>query len=295
MTMASSAGNNFPKSALGGEISPEDAERFAASFRPSWELDDAPFAAGGGLAQEDLLSLSADANTVVDLPKVEEPFTAAPSANAAVAAPAPPPAQAGAGTLVMKPAPAPAVPKPAPSAPTPGYNGGAPLYIKPGRGPSPSVSTRDDLEFPVRRSNKAVFVVIGAVVAVAAVAIGIKIGMSDDDAKGSGAGAAQTQPTSAPPAREEPTRAIPAPTTADTATTAAATKPAPPVKDTATTQAAKPEPPHPPAPTAAPPPPRPVAAAPQPAPRPAAAPQPAPQPKTPTKPAGGGIVRDNPF
>jgi len=27
-----------------GEISPDDLERFASTFRPMWELDDAPFA-----------------------------------------------------------------------------------------------------------------------------------------------------------------------------------------------------------------------------------------------------------
>src|SRR5262245_53105561 len=68
--MANSAGNDIPKALeAGGEISPEDAERFAAAFRPSWELDDAPFTQAATSAQDDLLSLAADANTVVDLPR----------------------------------------------------------------------------------------------------------------------------------------------------------------------------------------------------------------------------------
>src|SRR5438309_11643680 len=43
------ANANLPKPTNGvgphlGDLSPDDAERFAAAFTPMWELDDAPFA-----------------------------------------------------------------------------------------------------------------------------------------------------------------------------------------------------------------------------------------------------------
>src|SRR3954471_14723210 len=46
---------NAPSSSLGGGgqfergLSIEDAERLAAAFKPSWELDEAPFTAGNGI------------------------------------------------------------------------------------------------------------------------------------------------------------------------------------------------------------------------------------------------------
>jgi hypothetical protein len=38
-------------------LTPEDAERLAATFRPSWELDDAPFTGPGALTEADLHAL----------------------------------------------------------------------------------------------------------------------------------------------------------------------------------------------------------------------------------------------
>ncbi|HEY1957062.1 MAG TPA: hypothetical protein VGH28_15690 [Polyangiaceae bacterium] len=44
-----------------GKLSPEEAERISASFRPIWELDDAPFAQGNGLSAADVDALAAGA------------------------------------------------------------------------------------------------------------------------------------------------------------------------------------------------------------------------------------------
>jgi len=44
-----------------GKLTPEDAERLAANFRPIWELDDAPFAQGNGLSTTDIDALAAGA------------------------------------------------------------------------------------------------------------------------------------------------------------------------------------------------------------------------------------------
>ncbi len=89
-----------------GDISTEDAEKLAASFRPSWELDDASTAIGpAALSAEDMALLTG--SPVADT---------APTANApgaAPAAPAPPPAP------VVAAPPAPAPPAPAPPAPAP--------------------------------------------------------------------------------------------------------------------------------------------------------------------------------
>jgi hypothetical protein len=293
--MANSAGNDIPNSLeAGGEISPEDAERFAAAFRPSWELDDAPFTQAPAVAKEDLLSLSADANTLVDAARPDEPFGPAPSTSQPAANPL-----VNTQPLAAKPPQKPPPPKPvqAVSAPT-GYDGVAPLYIKPPRkgGQSGATSTRDDLEVPIKKSNKGiVFAVIGVVV-LAGVGFALRVALSGDDAKPTPP--TQTQTTS--PAQQDTSRAVPPPpppteaTSTPAAPTAKSTAAAPttttPPKDTATSAVAAANthatPPTPPAP-----PPKPVAAAPQPKPQP----QPPSQPKTPPKPAGGGIVRDNPF
>lgn len=291
--MANSAGNDIPNSLeAGGEISPEDAERFAAAFRPSWELDDAPFTQGTALAKEDLLSLSADANTIVDATRPDEPFGPTPSSSQPAANPL-----VNTQPLVAKPQ-KPPPPKAAQAVPAPtGYDGVAPLYIKPARkgGQSSATSTRDDLEVPIKKSNKGIIFAVIGVVVLAGVGFALKVALSGDDSKPTTP--TQTQTTSP---TEDTSRAVPPPPPATEATAATPapkpTAPAPatttPPKDTATSAVAAANthftPPTPPAPS-----PKPVAAAPQPKPQPQ--PQPPSQPKTPPKPAGGGIVRDNPF
>ncbi|HEY8038723.1 MAG TPA: hypothetical protein VIF15_02985 [Polyangiaceae bacterium] len=46
-----------PAAFAGARLTPEDAERLAATFRPSWELDDAPFTGPGMLSEADLRGL----------------------------------------------------------------------------------------------------------------------------------------------------------------------------------------------------------------------------------------------
>jgi hypothetical protein len=46
-----------PAAFAGGRLSPEEAERLASTFRPSWELDDAPFTGPGALSEGDLRAL----------------------------------------------------------------------------------------------------------------------------------------------------------------------------------------------------------------------------------------------
>src|SRR6516162_6045351 len=44
-----------------GKLSPEDAERLASTFRPIWDLDDAPFAQGSALSAADIDALAGGA------------------------------------------------------------------------------------------------------------------------------------------------------------------------------------------------------------------------------------------
>lgn len=46
-----------PATFASGRLSPEEAERLASTFRPSWELDDAPFTGAGTLSETDLRAL----------------------------------------------------------------------------------------------------------------------------------------------------------------------------------------------------------------------------------------------
>jgi hypothetical protein len=46
-----------PAAFASGRLSPEEAERLASTFRPSWELDDAPFTGPGTLSETDLRAL----------------------------------------------------------------------------------------------------------------------------------------------------------------------------------------------------------------------------------------------
>ena len=46
-----------PAAFASGRLSPEEAERLASTFRPSWELDDAPFTGPGALSEADRRAL----------------------------------------------------------------------------------------------------------------------------------------------------------------------------------------------------------------------------------------------
>lgn len=84
-----------------GEVSAEDAESLAAQFRPAWELDEAPFAAGGAVSPEAATALAQTVNGNAG------PVAAAPAeftAPQAIALPPPPKAPSfDAAATVAKP------------------------------------------------------------------------------------------------------------------------------------------------------------------------------------------------
>lgn len=57
MAHPADTGPKAPGAFAGARLSPEDCERLASMFRPSWELDDAPFAGPGSLSERDLHAL----------------------------------------------------------------------------------------------------------------------------------------------------------------------------------------------------------------------------------------------
>ncbi len=256
------ANANLPKPTNGigspfGDLSPDDAERFAAAFRPMWELDDAPFAATpANMSQSEvrqLGSVGANADLMAGM-------------HAPILAPAP------------MPTANPAMAKPSrPQGRPPGPRAAAAVAQR-AIGRDASV----DLDLPpIRKSNKGLFLAAGGIIAGLALFFGVRAALSGPDA------APATLTTATPTSHEEPK--IPPPPAPDppAAVTAAAA---------ATTPDPKPEPPRvdppkppPPVQAARPEPPPPRAAAPHYNPPPRA---PAPPPaKKPTS----GIVRDNPF
>jgi len=296
-----------------GDISTEDAEKLAASFRPSWEMDESSTAIGPAvLSPEEMKLLTGDDSPVPD---------AAPAPVAAAPAPAPPaPAPAPAAP---PPAPAPAVDSPAHlgktlplamvspaanlvppqtrSAPPP------PMAAPPARDPfasrpSASASAANSGEFavPKKGNSKAiVFAAIG-VGALVGVVLGIRFVTSGDDKPKATTTSAGVQTTAT--ARE-----IPPPPDVPSTAQAEGAKADPPKADPPKADPPKADPPK------ADPPPKATAAAPK-APDPpkvaahtpdppkgkptAAAPPPPPPPatqKAPPKSTPGGIVRDNPF
>jgi hypothetical protein len=112
-TLQEMGGNN------NGEVSAEDAESLAAQFRPAWELDEAPFAAGAPVAGSDVDALAQPGGANV-----------APAAAAELAPPPPAPTFA-AGSTILGAGPSPAALEaaiaaaPAASPAGPGMNGGS--------------------------------------------------------------------------------------------------------------------------------------------------------------------------
>ncbi|HEY2365629.1 MAG TPA: hypothetical protein VGH87_04545, partial [Polyangiaceae bacterium] len=63
-----------------GKLSPEDAERLASSFRPIWDLDDAPFAQGSALSAADIDALAGGAGVSPSIRGTEQTHSAAAGA-----------------------------------------------------------------------------------------------------------------------------------------------------------------------------------------------------------------------
>jgi len=159
---------NQSVSIVAGKLTPEEAERLAASFRPAWELDDAPFAQGSALSSADMAALEGGGvNAEV---RAAAPAPAAPAAPAAqVATTVPKPAHVDASPpeavivdIEVDLAPAPVVQQPAPPPP----RRDRPLARTQPR-MQPVAQAADSGEYvPIKKSNKGLFIGIGAAVAV---------------------------------------------------------------------------------------------------------------------------------
>ncbi len=250
-----------------GDVSPEDAEKFAASFTPMWELDDAPFAAGPANMNAGDVQRLGSVNGNRDLmAAMHAPITAP------LASPAPAPKQAR------------------PAGRPPAARGPAPAAAIPQRATGRDASVDLDLR-SLRKSNKGIVLALGGVVAAVALFFGVRAALSGPDTPAAALPTASAishdEPKIPPPPAPEPPSASTAAAVATTAAAAVVAAPDPPKPEPARVdppkpapvQVARPEPP---------PPPPPRAAVPHynPPPRAPAAP-----PKKPTS----GIVRDNPF
>ena len=266
------------------DLSPEDAERFAASFRPSWELDEPSLPADPltTKALDATMPLGA-ASPMSDAPKTVESTPDAGSKRQK--------------TLVMAGAPG----RTDASAPLPSFD----LPVSAPKLPPSPVSESDvaktsvykqvnaaDIVLPdddivaPKKTNKNLFIGVGIAGAVA-LAAAMAFGMS------SGSGDTPKASPSADLAPPKPTVDVPPPPPATAEATAA---PIPGMNEPKGQTKAAAEPPKPAKPEAAPLKPPAAAALKPPAPtQPAAAQPAAPAPAKPAGKPGGGIVRDAPF
>jgi len=306
-------------------LSPEEADRLASMFRPSWELDDAPFTGAGTLSAADMQALQGG-GVRADLRAAAAGSPFGTNGNGAHAAPAPQ-AQEPASSVVIDQGPRPAplaakgtmmgigvqLPAAPPTAPLPE----APLSRPPSRPsqrplapsfqigpPTPraqpvvAAPSASDVQPYPKKSQMGLWIGLGAA---AVILLGVGIWAVASSGGEKPAAPAATATATAKPTEDKLSSVPPPPpatATAAAATTTAAAVPVPPPPPATTTVAAAP----PAVPTApvtalpvAPPPPTHVtvgAAAP---PRPASFGAPAAPPqKTPRK-GGPTIVRDVPF
>jgi hypothetical protein len=294
-----------------GAFSPDDLERFAQAFRPSWELDQAPFRAPSPddtLSDADMQALQAvGANK-----DLRGGRTLMMNGGPAAVAPAAPPAQTPLEASVAKAAfesfPLPP-PGPKPQVPRHQAGYGATVRMDPtprsagarslarASAPLPSRASSTDEVFVPRKSRTGLFVgiTVAALVAVGGVGALVMMGSGSNAESSPVPPPATTTAVKAeahpvpppPPAAETPVAATTQTATATATAKATADTPPPPPPATTTAKAA---PPPPPPPT--------VAAAPPPRPPPAAPRNPGNSGNTaPAKPKGGGgtIVHDVPF
>ena len=145
---------------------PDDLERLATAFRPSWELDEAPFTGAGSLSPADMQALQGGGTHVdvrttakiaggsfppsrvvgtmepVESIVVAEPAVAAPPASPAAIASytAPAPSHAAPGPSYPAPAPSHAPPAPSYGAPAPSHAPPGPSNAPPAPAPAPVVA-----------------------------------------------------------------------------------------------------------------------------------------------------------
>ncbi len=251
-----------------GELSPEDAERFASAFRPMWEFDDAPFAAAPAkLSDSDILELSAGGINADVAVALTAPLVAKP----------PPP--------VARPA-TPATRQMRPNPDSLGMHSQRRAAAAVAQRPAARDITGDMVVPGTTKSNLTLFIGVGVVVAALALFFGIRAATSSSEES-----VPATKQSAAPTTPKEEPQIPPPPPAANppvaTTTVAAAHAPeAPRPEKPLAVQVSRPEPPST-TPLAPRPPPARVEHPPA---RPVAPPAPAPAKKP-----GGGIVRDNPF
>ena len=314
-------------------LTPEEADRLASTFRPSWELDDAPFTGAGNLTEADMRALQSGGGvraevraTALQAPVITNGNGASHAIPAAAATepvlpsiviePTPPPVPVRANKTMMgvqaptlptaPPVAAAPVVAEAPRVPParPSQRPAAPEFVigpptPPSRPavarPAPSAASRQEFESFPKKSKTGLFVAIGGI-AVVLLGAGIiwATSSSSDTASTTPAATATAKPQST---EEDKLSSIPPP---PPATTTVAPPPAVATATPAVTTAIA-------AATTTPPAPAPVAALPAapartayalppPVPHPVAvAPPPAAVPKPAAKKGGQTIVRDVPF
>lgn len=184
--MLSSLGVNASKFQI-GKLSPEEAERLATSFRPVWELDDAPFAQASqasGLSSAEVDALAGGTGVA---PSVRNTLQMKTEASPAAAPPIEP-----LSVDVDVPVDAVTVAEARPQA--------RPRPYTPPRPPAVTVKMRpvDSGEYaPVKKSNTGLIIGVVAVVALGGAIFGIRAAMSGDKAT------ATTTPTTTAPTHEE--------------------------------------------------------------------------------------------
>ena len=321
-------GSKAPSPFSTGRLTPDEADRLAATFRPSWELDDAPFTGPGVLSEADLRALQgggthADVRATVQAGAhasngthaVPVPATSGEPENSVIidrsitsqdiAAPAQPrsaPPKPGATMLGMAPPPPPqAIPQPvapAPAPPPPPVASRPPprsqrpqapqFHVGPPTPPKARPAVSVDLDVSYPKKPKT-----GLWLGLGAGGVAV-LGLVVWLVSSSGSSEKAAPPPTETHAAEDKLSTIPPPPPVTAAATAATTAAPPPA---ATTAAPVPTPAPAPIPTT------PVAALPQAAPvpthAPAAAPRAnygAPAPRPAGRPKGGQtIVRDVPF
>src|SRR5512140_3802992 len=201
------ANANLPKPTNGvgphlGDLSPDDAERFAAAFKPMWELDDAPFAATPADMSASEVRQLGTVNGNADLMAAMHAPILAPAAPAmAKARPQRPPAPRAAAAV-------------------------------PQRATGRDASVDLDLP-PIRKSNKGILLAVGGLVAGAALFFGVRAALSGPEtptpaATATASPASHEEPKIPPPPAPDPPAAMTAPPAQDPPKAADPPKPEPP-------------------------------------------------------------------
>jgi hypothetical protein len=177
------AAQNAPKLQI-GNLTAEDAERLAASFRPIWELDDAPFAQGNALSASEIDALAGGAgvapsvrNTVQQQPATFEPKTEVSAPPVGRVPPVHEPKVEIAIDMEVEPDPTPPPPhQPVQAVAAPAKSPASQRPYTPPRPPPRAVkmNVEDEYAAPVKKSNTGLMIGIGLVALAIVGVIGVK-------------------------------------------------------------------------------------------------------------------------